>query len=68
MAKIWVPQPPDVIRHWLVSLQDVKVQRKLSPWEKEFVANIDWQLYHSDGKPLTQRQQEVLEKIYAEKT
>ncbi len=68
MAKAWVPQPPDVIRHWLSSLQDVKVQRKLSPWEKEFVSDIDWQVNTYKDKPLTERQQKTLEKIYAEKT
>lgn len=66
MSQMWVGQPKEVLQSWLNALQEMKVWRKLSDWEQKFIYDIDWQLTNTSR--LSQKQQEVLERIYAEKS
>ena len=55
---------PKVLRHWIDTIQDEG--RGLTKWEHDFVASVEEQLdLHGT---LTERQEEILERIYAEKT
>ena len=66
MAAKWTSKPPEVLRHWLVSLQEPAIRAKLTPWEETFLVSVD-RAFHQDGG-LSQRRQEVLETIYANRT
>ena len=65
MAKIWQPQPFEILQSWLDAIID-EASDKLSNWETGFIENISDRVAHK--WPLTQRQEEILEKIYSEKT
>jgi hypothetical protein len=48
-------------------IADIKLHGlNLTKWEEDFVESIDEQL--ADGRSLSERQAEILERIYAEKT
>lgn len=67
MAVKWEPQPKKVLRHWIKSLKDPTVfNTVLTDWEKYFVEKMGRQL--SAGGVLSQRQHEILENLYADKT
>ena len=63
--KIWQPQPFEVLQQWIDTIQD-EASDKLSNWEINFMENISSRV--ASKWPLTQRQEEILEKIYSEKT
>lgn len=65
MSKIWEPQPKDVLEHWVDSILEGALD-KLTKWEEDFVRSCDEQLVYKDH--LSERQEEILERIYAEKT
>lgn len=65
MAKIWEPQGNEVYRSWVNAIIN-EAQDKLSEWETNFVNSIENQL--DMGRTLSQRQAEILERIYADKT
>lgn len=65
MAEMWKPQSIDVYRDWLTALAE-EASDNLSDWETTFLDSIGLRLL--DGKDLTQRQAEILERIYTEKT
>ena len=50
--------------YWLDKIADEG--RNLSKWEEEFVASLEEQ--RASGRQLSERQAEILERIYAEKT
>lgn len=54
-----------LIEHMLNACQEV-AHRKLSKWEQDFIESISSQ-YEERGR-LSEKQCEVLERIYAEKT
>ncbi len=54
----------EVLYSWLNAIEETG--RGLSKWEEEFVESVREQLKNV-GR-LTERQQEILERIYAEKT
>lgn len=62
---MWKPQSIDVYRDWLTALAE-EASDNLSDWETTFLDSIGLRLL--DGKDLTQRQAEILERIYTEKT
>ena len=65
MAKMWSPQSPEVLRHWVDTIL-MEASDKLNDWESTFIENISYKL---DLKMrLTQVQEEKLESIYVEKT
>lgn len=57
-------QDAKVITHWLSTVQ--LESRRLTPWEEDFIESIaeqwDTKMWISD------KQEEILERIYAEKT
>lgn len=53
-----------VIEHWITIIQEEG--RDLSDWEEGFVESISEQLERTGS--LSNRQEEILERIYAEKT
>ena len=65
MAEIWKPQSSDIHKYWVSTILD-EASDLLNSWETTFIESIDERL--SMKLPLTQRQEEILEKIYAEKT
>lgn len=59
-----VTQTKEVIAHWLSTIQ--LEGRGLTKWEEDFVASLAEQF---DRWPkISDRQEEILERIYAEKT
>jgi uncharacterized membrane-anchored protein len=62
MAQMWQSKSKDVLEYWITSSLE---EGDLTKWETNFLESIDDQLSRS-GK-LSERQQEILEKIYVEK-
>lgn len=59
-----VIQKPEIIERWIKTVQDEG--RSLTAWEEEFIESIAQQFERK--RFLSDRQEETLEKIYAEKT
>ena len=55
---------PDIIEHWLTTIKDEG--RNLTKWEEDFVDNImdQW----SQRRFISDKQEDILERIYAERT
>lgn len=64
MTKIWKSQPKEVLQSWIDAIL-TEASDELSLWETNFIISVNEQVKY---KELTQRQEEILEKIYAEKT
>ncbi len=58
-------QSLEVHQHWLKSILHNST-KELSEWEDNFVSSIEERL--GRGTTLTAKQEEILERIYAEKT
>ena len=54
----------EVLQHWVDTIQEEG--RRLTSWEEEFVDSIAERL--ANRRSLSERQMEILERIYAEKT
>jgi hypothetical protein len=54
-----------LLQSWIDTIRD-EASEKLTPWESDFVDSVEDQL-NRKGK-LSDRQEEILEHIYAEKT
>lgn len=65
MAKIWQPQPFEVLQQWVDDILE-EASDKLNDWETRFIDDIAIKV--ANKWPLTQSQEEKLESIYAEKT
>lgn len=65
MAEIWKPQSIEVYESWADAIMD-EAQHELNQWEFDFVVSIKMQLTNS--RQLSQKQAEILERIYTEKT
>lgn len=65
MAKIWEPQPTDVYKNWVDTILD-EASDELTDWEINFIESINNQLV--SGRTLSQKQADIVERIYAEKT
>jgi hypothetical protein len=59
-------QNPEVIADWLDQLAGSRAQSRMTKWEWEFVESVaeQFDIYGS----LSERQEEILERIYAERT
>lgn len=64
MSVVFVPKPKEVLLHWVSELD--KVWHTLNDWETHFVGGLSFKI--ARGEPISQKQQEVLERIYADKT
>jgi len=65
MAKMWHPQPKEVIQSWIDSLL-TEASDELSNWEEEFIESCQKGL--NKYGHLTEAMESTLEKIYANKT
>jgi hypothetical protein len=65
MAEMWKPLEIDTYKHWVAAILQ-EASNELTDWESDFVQNMENWL--DAGKQLTQRQAQVLERIYAENT
>jgi hypothetical protein len=65
MAKMWTPKPQELLQQWIDDILE-EASDNLSDWESSFVDSVHSQL-NRKGQ-LSERQEEILEKIYAEKT
>jgi len=65
MAKIWQPQPFEVLQNWIDTILE-EASDSLNDWETKFVD--DMAIRVANKWQLTQSQEEKLESIYAEKT
>ena len=55
---------PEVVNQWLDAIAETG--RGLTKWEQDFVESVGLQL--DDRGTISDRQEEILERIYAEKT
>jgi uncharacterized membrane-anchored protein len=58
-----VRQPKEVLKHWITAVNDEG--RRLTAWELQFMESITEQL--DGGSSLSEKQEEILERIYTEK-
>lgn len=58
------PEKRTVVEHWLEELETP--YKRLTDWEQQFVESVSDQL--TNRGHLSERQLEILERIYAEKT
>lgn len=65
MVSIWKPQPKGVLIYWLDTILE-EASDKLNSWETSFIDSIDFRV--RSGQSLSQKQEEILERIYAKKT
>lgn len=65
MALAWKPQPREVIKSWIDAII-TEASDDLTAWELKFISDIEIKV--DNGWMLTQKQEEILERIYAEKT
>jgi uncharacterized protein YmfQ (DUF2313 family) len=65
MSKLWEPKDSETLKYWLDSIE-TEASDKLTDWENSFIESI-WSRIKA-GYTLSQKQEEILERIYAEKT
>lgn len=65
MAKIWEPQSIEVYQAWVDAISS-EASDRITSWEIDFIDSIDSQL--KGKRNLTERQAEILERIYTENT
>lgn len=65
MAKVWEPKDIDLLISWKDAVLN-EASDELNDWENSFIESISLKLDRRN--PLTERQEEILERIYAEKT
>ena len=65
MAAIWKPKDKVLLLSWIDAIKD-ECSDNLSTWETDFVDSVEEQL-NRYGK-LSEKQEEILERIYAENT
>ena len=65
MAELWKPQSIEVYKSWIEAIMN-EAQEDLTDWETNFIESIENRL--ANGNNLTERQAEILERIYTEKT
>lgn len=65
MAEIFKPKAPQVYKDWVKTILE-EASDTLSDWESNFIDSIETQL--TRGYTLSEKQDEILDKIYAEKT
>lgn len=65
MAKMWEPKSKVLLQQWIDDIVE-ESSDNLSDWENSFIESIQIQL--NNRGQLSERQEEILERIYAEKT
>ena len=65
MAPIWKPQPNEVLQQWLNTILE-EASDQLNDWGTRFIDDMTIKI--ANRWSLTQRQEEILERIYADKT
>lgn len=65
MAKIWQPQPFEVLQQWIDDIL-AEASDELNDWESNFIE--DMAIRVTNRWPLNENQEKKLETIYAEKT
>lgn len=65
MGKIWEPQSIEIYLSWINAIE-FEASEKLTSWEIDFTQSLSSRL--NAGSNLTERQAEILERIYSEKT
>lgn len=65
MAPIWKPQSNETHKHWIDAIMEEALD-ELNDWEFSFIDSVGSIVYNKGT--LSQRQEEILERIYAEKT
>ena len=66
MPPIWKPQEPEVYQEWIEKLENEDNWSKpLTSWECDFIISLKGQLVYRN---LSQKQADILERIYSEKT
>lgn len=66
MAEIWKPQSIEVYQGWIDTIKEEALD-KLNQWEFDFIISLDLQICGNYRLP-SQKQAEILERIYTEKT
>jgi len=66
MSVKWKPQSKAVLLGWVSALDEPAIHQTLTDWEQHFIASISFQLAKIGS--ISQKQHEILDKIYAEKT
>ena len=64
MAEVWKPKSMELLKHWI--FESLYHGFDITDWERNFLVSIDKQLHNT--RYLSQKQEETLERIYAEKT
>lgn len=65
MGELWRPKEKTIYLEWIKAITD-EASDKLTSWETDFVASVEGRLMN--GRNLTQAQEEILDRIYTEKT
>ena len=65
MSQIWKPQPIAIYMSWCEAIMD-EASEELNNWESNFITSIHARL--ASKTPLTEKQANILERIYTEKT
>ena len=65
MAPIWKPQPNEVLQQWLNTILE-EASDQLNDWGTRFIDDMTIKI--ANRWSLTQRHEEILERIYADKT
>lgn len=65
MAPIWKPKDNAILQEWLEAIEN-EANKELTSWEINFIDSISYRI--NAGQTLSQKQEEILERIYAEKT
>jgi hypothetical protein len=65
MAEMWKPKPIEVYQQWIDDIL-TEASDELTDWETTFISDIEGKLLKK--RDLSERQAEVLEKIYVEYT
>lgn len=65
MSKIWQPKDNSTLKDWFDTICD-EASDKLTEWETNFIDSIQYRI--NGGLNLSERQEQTLERIYAEKT
>ena len=63
MSKMWRAADLQTIKSWIDTIFE-EAEEKLTDWERDFVTSV--QARNNLGRDLTQKQEEILERIYSE--
>jgi len=64
MPPIWKPKDKDIVSEWIDACMEVADD--LTKWEYDFILSLQEQLERRPN--LSEKQEEILERIYAERT